>query len=82
MVLKALKISLGRTNLKELTWERLIEFGRKRAAQGAEAATLAIDFSFIRTILLHAAAIHGINVSVENVQLARAALRHLDLVGK
>lgn len=82
MVLKALKISLGRTNLKELTRERLIEFGRKRAAQGAGPATLAIDFSFIRTILLHAAAVHGINVSVENVQLARAALKHLDLVGK
>ncbi|MHB0773947.1 hypothetical protein [Bradyrhizobium sp. 5.13L] len=28
MVLNALKISLGRTNLKELTRERLIEFGR------------------------------------------------------
>ncbi|GMO20594.1 MULTISPECIES: hypothetical protein [unclassified Bradyrhizobium] len=43
MVLKALKLSLGRTNLKELTRERLIEFGRKRAAQGAGPATLAID---------------------------------------
>ena len=81
MVLKALKTSLGRVNLKEITRERLIEFGRKRAAQGAGPATLAIDFSFIRTILTHAAAVHGINVSVESVQLARAALKHLDLVG-
>ncbi len=82
MVLKALKTSLGRTSLKDMTRERLIEFGRKRATEGAGPATLAIDFSFIRTILLHAAAVHGINVSVENVQLARAALKHLDLVGK
>ncbi|MFB9269733.1 site-specific integrase [Bradyrhizobium erythrophlei] len=82
MVLKALKTSLGRVNLKDITRERLIEYGRKRAAQGAGPATLAIDFSFIRTILTHAAAVHGIEVSVESVQLARAALRHLDLVGK
>jgi hypothetical protein len=82
MVLKALKASLGRVNLKDITRDRLIEFGRKRAAQGAGPATIAIDFSFIRTILTHAAAVRGIEISVESVQLARAALRHLDLVGK
>jgi integrase len=81
MVLKALKISLGRVNLKDITREKLIEFGRKRAAQGAGSETLAIDFAFIRAILLHAAAVHGIEVSVESVQLARATLKHLDLVG-
>jgi hypothetical protein len=82
MVLKALKASLGRVNLKDITRDRLIEFGRKRAAQGVGPATLAIDFSFIRTIPSHAAGVHGIEVSVESVQLARAALKHLDLVGK
>jgi hypothetical protein len=82
MVLKALKTSLGRVNLKDITREKLIEFGRKRAAQGAGPATLAIDLAFIRTILLHAAAVHGIEVSTESVQLARSALKHLDLVGK
>src|SRR2546421_3789462 len=35
MVLKALKASLGRVNLKDIPRDRLIEFGRKRAAQGA-----------------------------------------------
>lgn len=80
MVLKALKASLGRVNLKDITRDRLIEFGRKR--EGVGPATLAIDFSFIRTILTHAAAVHGIEVSVESVQLARAALKHLDVVGK
>jgi hypothetical protein len=50
MVLKALKTSLGRVNLKDITRERLIEFGRRRAAQGAGPATLAIDFAFIRAI--------------------------------
>lgn len=82
MVLRSLKTSLGRVNLKDITREKLIEFGRKRAAQGAGPATLAIDFAFIRAILLHAAAVHGVEVSIESVQLARAALKHLDLVGK
>jgi len=35
--------------------------------------TLAIDFSFIRTILSHAAAVDGIEVSPENMRLARIA---------
>jgi integrase len=35
MVLKALKTSLRGVNLKDITRERLIEFGRKRAADGA-----------------------------------------------
>jgi integrase len=82
MVLQALKVSLGRVELQDITRERLIEFGRKRAAQGAGPATLAIDFAFIRAILTHAAAVHGIKVSIESVQLARAALKHLDLIGK
>jgi integrase len=65
-----------------LNRERLIEFGRKRAKQGAGPATLSIDLSFIRTIITHAAAVHGIEVSAEDARLARVALSHLSLVGK
>jgi hypothetical protein len=68
--------------LPALSRERLIEFGRKRAKQGAGPATLAIDMSFIRTIITHAAAVHGIEVSAEEARLARVALSHLNLVGK
>jgi hypothetical protein len=61
----SLKASLGRVRLQDITREKLVEFGRKRAAQGAGPATLAIDdFSFIRTILMHVAAVHGIEVLV------------------
>lgn len=80
-VLEALKVSLGRVKIQDLTRERLIEFGKKRAKQGAGSSTLAIDFSFIRTVFSHAAAVHGIEVSAENVRLARIALKHLDLIG-
>jgi integrase len=81
-VLEALKESLGTVKLPHLNRERLIEFGRKRAKQGAGPATLAIDFAFIRTVATHAAAVHGIEVSAEEVRLARFALKHLGLVGK
>ncbi|WP_146991433.1 site-specific integrase [Bradyrhizobium macuxiense] len=77
-----LKEDLGSTKLLRLDRERLIEYGRKRAKEGAGPATLAIDMSFIRTIATHAAAVHGIEVSAEEVRLARFALKHLGLVGK
>jgi hypothetical protein len=54
---------------------------RSEPSQGAGLYTLAIDFSFIRTVLSHAAAVHGIEVSAEHVRLARIALKHLDLIG-
>jgi integrase len=81
-VMTSLKTALGDVKLPALNRERLIEFGRKRARQGAGPATLAIDLSFIRTIITHAAAVHGIEVSAEEARLARVALSHLNLVGK
>jgi len=81
-VMASLKTELGSVKLPALNRERLIEFGRKRAKQGAGPATLAIDMSFIRTSVTHAAAVHGIEVSAEEARLARVALSHLNLVGK
>ncbi len=80
-VLEALKISLGGYRLREITRSALIEYGKKRAKAGAGPATLAIDFSFIGTLLTHAAAVHGIAVATEEVRLARVALIRLGLVG-
>ncbi|MEH2497198.1 hypothetical protein V1294_003677 [Bradyrhizobium sp. AZCC 1678] len=79
-VMASLKTELGSVKLPALNRERLIEFGRKRASAGA--ATLSIDLSFIRTIITHAAAVHGIEVSAEEARLARVALSLLNLVGK
>ena len=81
-VMEALKEDLGSTKLPRLNRERLIEYGRKRAKEGAGPATLAIDMSFIGTVATHAAAVHGIEVSAEEVRLARVALKYLGLVGK
>jgi hypothetical protein len=78
-VMASLKTELGSVKLPALDRERLIEFGRRRAKQGAGPATLAIDLSFVRTIITHAAAVHGIEVSAEEARLAPS---HLNLVGK
>jgi hypothetical protein len=77
-VMASLKTELGSVKLPGLNRERLIEFGRKRAKQGAGPATLAIDMSFIRTIITHAAAVHGIEVSAEEARLARVAPAQLN----
>ena len=73
---------LGQLRYSELDRERLIKFGKERAAEGAGPVTVGMDLGYIKTILTHAAAVHGITVSVEPLNLARVALARLGLVGK
>ncbi|RVA90097.1 site-specific integrase [Mesorhizobium sp. M7A.F.Ca.US.006.04.2.1] len=80
--LDMLQRHLGKCNIAALDRERLIRFGRDRAAQGAGPMTLGIDIGFVKLILAHAAAVHGLPVKVEPVELARIALKRLGLVGK
>lgn len=80
--LQMLKRQLGSLNMTELDRERLVKFGRKRAAQGAGPVTVGMDIGAIRLVLSHAAAVHGLPVKVEPVDLARIALKRLGLVGK
>lgn len=81
-VLARLRRDLGATPLNQLTREELIRYGRNRADAGAGPATLAVDISFIGTVLSHAVAVHGLTVDTEAVRLARIALSRLGLVGK
>lgn len=80
--LDALQTKLGKMRLKELTRERLIQFGKDRAQEGAGPATISMDIGYIKLVVSHAAAVHGIRVQVEPVDLARIALKRLGLVGK
>jgi integrase len=73
---------LGRLRIPELDRGRLIQFGKERAREGAGPVTIGIDLGYIKTILSHAAAVHGVVLSVEPVDLARIALARLGLVGK
>jgi len=68
--------------IPELDRGRLIQFGKERAREGAGPVTVGIDLGYIKTILSHAAAVHGVILSVEPVLLARIALARLGLVGK
>jgi len=81
-VLNALKRDLGTTRISQLDRVTLIKYGKWRAKQGAGPVTLSVDLSYLRTILTHAAAVHGINVDTESVRLARTALSRLGLVGR
>ncbi|HEY8616283.1 site-specific integrase [Phenylobacterium sp.] len=80
--LAMLRRELGDLGLEELDRERLVKFGRKRAAEGAGPVTVSMDIGAIRLVVSHAAAVHGLAVSVEQVELARIALKRLGLVGK
>src|SRR5579862_29618 len=80
--LDMLQRELGALRIGELDRERLVRFGRERAKKGAGPVTLGQDIGAIKRVLSHAAAVHGVEVTVEPVQLARIALKRLGLVGK
>lgn len=80
--LTRLKLDLGDKKLSELDREGLLTFGRRRAREGAGPVTVGMDIGAIKLVLSHAAAIHGLSVKTEPVDLARIALTRLGLVGK
>src|SRR3546814_11147305 len=71
--LNALKARLGKVKLKDLTRERLIQFGKDRAKEGAGPVTLSADLGYLKLVLPHAAAVPGVDLKVEPVALARCA---------
>lgn len=80
--LDLLKKRLGDVRFENLDREKIIQFGKGRAKEGAGPVTLGIDIGYIGTVLSHGAAVHGLPVSSEPVKLARVALKLLGLVGK
>ncbi len=80
--LETLKRDLGKERIGQLDRQKLIDYGKMRAEQGAGPVTLGIDIGVIKTIITHAAAVHGLDVSPEPVDLARVALKRLGLIGK
>ncbi|MDB2438082.1 tyrosine-type recombinase/integrase [Hellea sp.] len=80
--LRTLRKHLGKIKLPHLSRGRIISFGRQRAKAGAGPATLSADISYIHTIISHSAAVHGVKISTEEIDLARIALRRLGLIGR
>jgi integrase len=79
--LAMLKCRLGRRTIVEMDRERIVDFGRARAKEGAGPTTIAIDVGVIKLVMQHAAAVHGLPVRIEPVDLGRIALKRLGLVG-
>ncbi|WP_245831658.1 hypothetical protein [Salibaculum halophilum] len=80
--LTTLKRDLGREKIGHVDRQKLIDYGKMRAEQGAGPVTLGIDIGVIKMIITHAAAVHGLDISPEPVDLARVALKRLGLIGK
>lgn len=80
--LDLLRARLGRLNIADLSREQVIKFGKERAEEGAGPVTVGIDIGYVRTLLVHGAAVHGLPYSAEPVELGRVALTRLGLVGK
>ena len=80
--LAMLKRELGSLHMVEVDRERIVKFGRARAKEGAGPVTLSMDVGLIKLVLQHAAAVHGLPVKVEPVDLGRIALKRLGLIGK
>lgn len=79
--LERLHRELRALRIGALDRERLIRFGRDRAKEGAGPVTLGQDIGAIKLVIAHAAAVHGIEVSVDAILLARIALKRLGLIG-
>lgn len=72
---------VGKVRVAHFTRERVIEFGRRRAKEGAGPSTVSGDLGFIKTVFEHASAVYGYAVPTNDLRLARIALTRLGLVG-
>lgn len=80
--LTTLKRDLGKEKIGHLDRSTLIDYGKMRAEQGAGPVTLGIDIGVIKMIITHTAAVHGLDISPEPVELARIALKRLGRISK
>ncbi|WP_417714878.1 hypothetical protein [Roseibium sp. SCP14] len=72
--LNLLKAKLGHIPFEKLRRENLIEYVRNCFHEGAGPFTLSSEFSHINTVITHAPAVHGIDVSKEPVELVLNAI--------
>ncbi len=61
--LTTLKRDLGKEKFGHLDRQKLIDYGKMRADQGAGPVTLGIDIGVIKMIITHAAAVHGLDIT-------------------
>ncbi|KSB91672.1 integrase [Caulobacter vibrioides] len=82
-MLKLLKKDpVGKVAFADLDRLAIIAFGRRRAKGGAGPVTVGMYIGTIKTVLIAVTALHDIETHPDQIDLARAALAHLGLVGK
>jgi integrase len=80
--LRVLKTGLGTVRLRDLTVQRIIAYARKRQEAGAGPVTVAVDLSYLATVLRTARALWRLSVDEHPVKDAREALRMVGLIAK
>ena len=65
--LATVKCDLGKARIGQLDRQKLIDYGKMRSDKGAGPVTLGIDTGVIKMIMIHATAVHGIDISPEPV---------------
>ena len=80
--LRLLKQELGTTRLRDITAHRLIRWGRDRHANGAGPVTIAVDLSYLGTVLRTARALWRLSIDDRAITEARDALRMVGLVDR
>jgi integrase len=80
--LEKLASTLGNLQPRDMTRGWLLEYGKRRAREGAGPVTLNMEIAYLRTVFTHAAAVHGLPIVIDQIVLARAALKQLGLIGK
>lgn len=78
--LRLIRTGLGAIRLRDLTAARIIKFARDRHAAGAGPVTVAVDLSYLGTVLRTARALWRLSVDAAAVKEAREALRMVGLV--
>lgn len=77
-----IKAGLGTTRLRDLTAARIIAFARERHAAGAGPVTVAVDLSYLGTVLRTARALWRLSIDDGAVKDARETLRMIGLVDR
>ncbi len=80
--LEKLHRELGSIEIRNLDRASLVTYGMRRAKAGAGPVTLGMELGYLRLVVMHAAAVHGLAVSCEAIDHARIALKRLGLIGK
>lgn len=81
-VLESLKRDIGAVSMSGLTTDRLMEHVRKRQAEGAGGVTIAVELTYLGSVLKAAKQLWKLPVDLEAISGARANMKYMGLSTK